>query len=237
MEIIKVKNYEEMSRAVADLFIAQIKQNPKAVLGLATGSTQEGAYDLIAEACKNNEADFSGVTTFNLDEYYGLTPENPQSYRYYMNKNLFDRVNIDKSKTNIPDGTAANPESECERYEALIESAGGIDLQLLGMGHNGHIAFIEPGEELPVKTHHAYLTEQTIKANSRFFTKDEKIPESAFSMGVKTIMDARKVILAVNGNAKANILKKALFGPVTTRIPASLLQLHHYLVVVTDCLD
>jgi len=235
MKIIRVKTYEEMSRAVADLIAAEVRNKPTSVLGLATGSTPVGAYKFLAEDCKNNKADFSEITTVNLDEYCGLTPDNPQSYRYFMDENLFKHINIDRAKTHVPDGTASDPDAECERYENLIKSLGGIDLQLLGMGHNGHIAFIEPGEELSAGTCHTYLTKQTIEANSRFFNDYEEVPKSAISMGIRTIMNARKIILAVSGNDKADTLKKALFGSITTRIPASVLQLHNNAVVVTDC--
>ncbi|MCL2108976.1 MAG: glucosamine-6-phosphate deaminase [Oscillospiraceae bacterium] len=236
MQVIKTNNYEDMSRVVAEMFIAQITAKPTSVLGLATGSTPESAYKLLVQAYENKQVDFSQVTTVNLDEYHGLTPDNPQSYRYFMNSNLFNLINIDKNKTHVPSGTAANPDAECERYEKLIEEVGGIDLQLLGMGHNGHLAFNEPGEELSPVTHHVYLSETTIKANSRFFETYEDVPKSAISMGMKSIMSGRKLILAVSGNAKANILKKALYGPITTQIPASLLQLHNDVTVVTDCL-
>jgi len=237
MKIVKVKSYEEMSSVVADLIIAEVNANPKTVLGLATGSTPVGVYKLIAEAYKKGEVDFSQVTTVNLDEYCGLSSDNPQSYRYYMNENLFKHINVNKANIHIPDGAASDPFAEAERYESLIESLGGIDLQLLGMGHNGHIAFIEPGGELPAKTHQARLTEQTIKANSRFFKESEEVPVSAISMGIKTIMNAGKIIFAVNGNQKCEVLKKALFGPVTTMIPASVLQMHNNAVTVTDCLN
>lgn len=233
MKIIKVNNYEEMSRVAADMITAQINAKPSSVLGLATGSTPEGTYKLLCEAA----VDFSGVTTVNLDEYCGLTPENPQSYRYFMNKKLFNHINIDKAKTHLPNGTTDDPDAECERYEKLIESLGGTDLQLLGMGNNGHLAFIEPADELPAKTCHVYLADSTIEANSRFFERYEDVPRSAISMGIKSIMSARKIILLVSGSAKAEILKKALFGPVTTQIPASLLQLHNDATVITDCLD
>ncbi|MDR2533106.1 MAG: glucosamine-6-phosphate deaminase [Oscillospiraceae bacterium] len=236
MKIINTANYEEMSRAVADLILEEVRSNPKTVLGLATGSTPLGAYSLLANAYKSGAADFSGVVSVNLDEYCGLAPDNHQSYRYFMDKNLFSHINIDRANTHVPDGTALNPEAEAERYEKLIESLGGIDLQLLGLGHNGHVAFIEPGDEFPAKTRHVYLDEQTIKANSRFFERHEDIPESAISIGIKAIMGAEKIILAVSGNDKANILKKSLYGAITPQVPASVLQLHNNLTIITDCL-
>ncbi|MCL2693547.1 MAG: glucosamine-6-phosphate deaminase [Oscillospiraceae bacterium] len=232
MQIIKVASYDEMSRRVADLIIAQISAKPNSVLGLATGSTPVGAYRLLRES----GADFSGLTTINLDEYCGLPPTHPQSYRRFMDENLFNHINIDRSRTHVPDGMAANPAAEAERYEALIKSLGGTDLQLLGLGHNGHIAFIEPGDELPAETCRVFLDEQTIKANSRFFDSADDVPKCAISMGIKTIMNAKKIVLAVSGCDKADALKKALYGGVTTRVPASVLQLHNDIIVVTDCL-
>jgi glucosamine-6-phosphate deaminase len=232
MNIIKVNNYDEMSRAAADLILAEIKTNPNAVLGLATGSTPVGAYKLLSEA----GADFSRVTSVNLDEYVGLPSAHPQSYRNFMNEKLFRHININPANTHLPDGMAGFPHTEAERYEMLIETLGGVDLQLLGMGHNGHIGFNEPGEEFTPKTHCVFLAEQTIKANSRFFDSPELVPESAITMGIKTIMSARKILFLVSGNDKANVLKKALYGSVTPRIPASVLQLHNELTVITDCL-
>ena len=237
MRIIKVKNYEEMSRVVADLIIADIKENPAMVLGLATGSTPIGAYGLLTEAYNNKEVDFSKVTTVNLDEYFGLAPENPQSYRYFMNEYLLNNININKEKTHVPNGIATDPSVESERYEKLIESLGGIDLQLLGMGNNGHIGFNEPCGEFASKTHHIKLTEKTITDNSRFFDNYEDVPKSAITMGIGTIMKARKLILAVSGSGKAEMLKKALFGPITPQIPASVLQLHNNVTAVVDCID
>jgi len=233
MKIIKTANYEEMSRAVADLIIAQVKEKPDSVLGFATGSTPVGAYKCIIA----DKPDFSKITSVNLDEYCGISADNPQSYRYFMENNLFNYINIDNAKTHVPNGMAQDPDAEAERYEALIEELGGIDLQLLGMGHNGHIGFNEPDEEFKAVTHRVYLAEQTIKANSRFFGEGEAVPESAITMGIRTIMQARKIILAVSGNDKANILKKSLFGPITPRVPASVLQLHNGLTVITDCLE
>jgi glucosamine-6-phosphate deaminase len=232
MKLIKVANYEEMSRAAADLLLAQVREKPQSVLGLATGSSPVGMYKLLAKA----DADFSQVMTVNLDEYCGLKPDNPQSYRRFMDENLFAHINIKQANTHVPDGMAENPDTEAERYEELIRSLGGIDLQLLGMGHNGHIGFNEPCEEFIADTHRVYLAEQTIKANSRFFESPEEVPTSAITMGIKTIMQARQIIVIASGSEKTNILKKALYGAITPRVPASVLQLHQNLKVVTDCL-
>jgi glucosamine-6-phosphate deaminase len=232
MKLIKVANYEEMSRAAADLFLAQVKEKPAGVLGLATGSSPIGLYKNLAAS----KADFSEVRTVNLDEYCGISPDNPQSYRYFMNENLFTHININPQNTHVPDGMAANPDSEAERYEQLIESLGEIDLQLLGMGHNGHIGFNEPAEEFIAATHRVYLAEQTIKANARFFESPEEVPTSAITMGIRTIMQARRIVVIASGSEKTNILKKALYGAITPRVPASVLQLHRNLTVVTDCL-
>ncbi|MCL2018580.1 MAG: glucosamine-6-phosphate deaminase [Oscillospiraceae bacterium] len=236
MRIIKVENYEQLSREVADLIAAEIREKPKCVLGLATGSTPVGAYKLLVRAYESGEIDFSEITSVNLDEYCGLPPDNPESYRRFMDENLFNHINIDKAKTHVPNGMAESLDAEAKGYEALIKSLGGIDLQLLGMGHNGHIGFNEPDEEFKALTHHVHLAEQTIKANSRFFESPEDVPKSAITMGIETIMHAKKIIIAVSGNDKANILKKALFGTITPRIPASILRLHNNLTVVTDCL-
>jgi glucosamine-6-phosphate deaminase len=232
MKLINVNNYEEMSRAAADLVLAQIKEKPNAVLGLATGSTPVGMYKLLTEA----NVDFGKITTVNLDEYCGLPPEHLQSYRYFMNEKLFVHINVNRENTHVPNGMASNLDMEAERYEKLIVTLGGVDLQILGMGHNGHIGFNEPAEEFPVKTHHVYLADQTIKANSRFFDSPDEVPKSAITMGIKTIMSAKKIVLMVSGNEKTNILKKALYGAITPRVPASVLQFHNDLIVVTDCL-
>jgi glucosamine-6-phosphate deaminase len=232
MKLIKVLNYEEMSRAAADLFLTQVSEKPTSVLGLATGSSPVGLYKNLAAS----KADFSQVTSVNLDEYCGLSADNPQSYRYFMNENLFRDININPQNTHVPDGMATNPDAEAERYEKFIQSLGGIDLQLLGMGHNGHIGFNEPEEEFVADTHRVYLAEQTIKANSRFFDSPEEVPTSAITMGIRTIMQARKIVVIASGSEKTNILKKALYGAITPRVPASVLQLHQNLTVVTDCL-
>lgn len=232
MNIMHVESYDKMSRIAANIIWAQIVLKPDCVLGLATGSTPVGIYRRLAELNRSGELDFSRVTTVNLDEYCGLDGSHPQSYRFFMDHQLFDHVNIDKARTYVPNGAAADPESECRRYDALIQSLGGIDLQLLGIGHNGHIGFNEPAAEFCVPTHVVELTPSTIKANSRFFESEEEMPTRAITMGMGAIMAARKVLLVVSGADKRDILEKALYGPVTPQVPASLLQLHPDVTVI-----
>ena len=233
MRIIKVKDYEEMSRKAADFIAAQIILKPNIVLGLATGSTPIGTYENLVRLNKDGCVDFSQVTSINLDEYYGLEPTHDQSYRYFMNKHLFSKININPENTHVPNGKADDIDAECRRYDNLIEKSGGIDLQLLGIGHNGHIGFNEPSDEFVPDTHCVSLTESTINANSRFFKSRDEVPRKAITMGIKAIMQAGKVLLIASGEDKKEILKKALFGPVTPRVPASILQLHRDLTVIT----
>ena len=232
MRIIHTENYQELSRQAANIICAQVNLKPNSVLGLATGSTPIGAYENIVAANKAGDVDFSQVTSVNLDEYCGLTGDNDQSYRYFMNEHLFKHVNIDMDKTNVPSGVAADPQAECERYDALIESLGGTDLQLLGIGHDGHIGFNEPDDHFEIATHIVELDPQTIEANARFFDSIDDVPRSAITMGMKAIMSAKKVLLIASGQDKQEILHKALFGPVTPRVPASILQLHPDLTVI-----
>lgn len=234
MVIHKTKTYRDMSKKAANVIAAQVILNPASVLGLATGSTPVGTYELLAEYCENGVVDFSNVKTVNLDEYYGLDASNEQSYRYFMNKSLFEKINIDISNTHVPNGKAENIDDECLRYEELISSLGGIDLQLLGIGHNGHIGFNEPCDIFPLKTHCVNLGESTINANSRFFNSIDEVPKKAITMGIGTIMKAKKVLLLASGEDKKEILKKALFGPITPSVPASILQLHNNLTVITS---
>lgn len=231
MKVIKVKNYDELSKVAASIIAAQVINNPKSVLGLATGSTPIGAYKNLVCAYNDGLLDFSNVKSINLDEYCGLSGENDQSYRYFMNDNLFNHVNIDKSNTFVPDGTAEDSEAECERYEALCESLGYADLQLLGIGHNGHIGFNEPASAFAAKTHCVKLQESTINANSRLFEKKEDVPTSAFTMGIGTILKAKKILL-VGGADKKEIIEKAIYGDVTPEVPASALQLHKDVTVI-----
>jgi len=234
MHIYKATDYHEMSRKAANIISAQIIIKPNCVLGLATGSTPVGIYQQLIEWYKKGDLDFSTVKTVNLDEYKGLPAENIQSYHYFMTKNLFSQVNINTESTYLPDGTQDDSEIECSRFNNLIEELGGIDLQLLGLGHNGHIGFNEPGDSFEKGTHCVALTESTIEANSRLFEEGEIVPKYAYTMGIKTIMLAKKILLVVSGEEKADILLKALTGPVTPSLPASILQLHPDLTVVAD---
>ena len=234
MRIYKAKDYEEMSRKAAGIVSAQIIMKPDCVLGLATGSTPVGLYKQLIEWYRNGDLDFSGVRTVNLDEYKGISRENDQSYYYCMHQHLFDRVNIDPERTNVPNGMEPDAEKECGRYEELIRSLGGVDLQLLGLGHNGHIGFNEPGEAFEKETHCVDLTESTIEANKRFFASADDVPKQAYTMGIKTIMQAKKILIVVNGENKADIVERAFFGPVTPEVPASILQLHNDVTLVGD---
>lgn len=234
MRIYRTKDYQEMSRKAAGIIGAQVVLKPDSVLGLATGSTPIGTYEYLIKGYQSGDLDFSEITTVNLDEYKGLTKENDQSYYYFMYHHLFKEINVDMNRVNIPDGTKEDGDAECARYEKVIEQCGGTDLQLLGLGHNGHIGFNEPAEEFVKETHCVQLTESTIEANKRFFASIDDVPRYAYTMGINTIMKAKKVLLIVSGEDKAEILKKALFGPVTPLVPASVLQLHKDLVVVAD---
>lgn len=234
MKIYETKDYQEMSRQAANILSAQVILKPDCVLGLATGSTPIGTYDQLVDWYNKGDVDFSQVRTVNLDEYRGLTRDNDQSYYYFMHQHLFDRVNIKLENTNVPDGTQEDAAKECARYEALIESMGGVDIQLLGLGHNGHIGFNEPAADFAVTTHCVDLTESTIEANKRFFESADDVPRQAYTMGIGTIMKAKKILLVVNGEGKADIVAKAFFGPVTPEVPASILQLHRDVTIVAD---
>ena len=234
MKIYEAKDYQEMSRKAANILSAQVILKPDCVLGLATGSTPIGTYDQLVEWYEKGDLDFSEVKTVNLDEYRGLTRDNDQSYYYFMHEHLFDRVNIDPANTNVPDGTEPDADKECARYEALIDSMGGVDIQLLGLGHNGHIGFNEPGAAFEKETHCVDLQERTIEANKRFFASADDVPRQAYTMGIKTIMMAKKILVVVSGEDKADIVEKAFFGPVTPSVPASILQMHPDVTVVAD---
>lgn len=232
MKIYQTKNYDDLSRVAANLIGAQIIQKPDSVLGLATGSSPIGTYKRLVEGYNNGDLDFSQIRTVNLDEYRGLPRENDQSYYYFMHDNLFDHVNINES--HLPDGTNPDSDAECARYEALIDSMGGIDLQLLGLGHNGHIGFNEPADAFPKCTNCVDLQESTIEANKRFFASIDDVPRQAYTMGIGTIMKAKKIVIVVSGEDKADIVNKAFFGPITPRVPASILQLHPDVALVAD---
>ena len=234
MKIYKAKDYKDMSRKAANIISAQVIMKPNCVLGLATGSTPIGTYDQLVEWYNKGDLDFSEVTTVNLDEYKGLPRTNDQSYYYFMHQHLFDRVNIDPERTNVPNGMEPDAEKECGRYEELIRSLGGVDLQLLGLGHNGHIGFNEPGEAFEKETHCVDLAGRTIETNKRFFASADDVPKQAYTMGIKTIMQAKKILIVVNGENKADIVERAFFGPVTPEVPASILQLHNDVTLVGD---
>lgn len=234
MRIYKVKNYEELSKKAANIIASQVILKPDCVLGLATGSTPIGTYENLAAKYEAGELDFSEVTSVNLDEYKGLDGSNDQSYRYFMNHNLFSKINIPLERTNVPDGTEEDSQKACHSYDKIIEDLGGIDLQLLGLGHNGHIGFNEPADHFPKGTHCVDLAESTIQANKRFFENEKDVPRQAYTMGIKTIMDARMVLVIVNGEGKADILNKVINGPVTPQVPASILQLHPNAVIIAD---
>ena len=232
MKFIKTDSYEKMSHIAANIIFAQVIQKPDSVLGLATGSSPVGTYKELIELCKKGDLDFSTVTSINLDEYVGLDGESDQSYRYFMNKNLFESVNIDVNKTFVPNGKAADLEAECKAYDERIAEYGGIDLQLLGIGLDGHIGFNEPDSCFTKETHIVELDESTIKANARFFESEADVPRKAVTMGMGGIMNAKKVLLIANGANKKEILEKAFYGPITPEVPASILQLHPDVTVI-----
>lgn len=234
MKIIKTKDYEHMSRVTANLLSAQVIMKPDCILGLATGSTPVGAYKQLVQWFQKGDLDFSEVTSVNLDEYKGLSPENDQSYRYFMNHNLFDHINIRKDHTFVPNGLEPDAEKACDDYNKIIHDLGGIDLQLLGLGNNGHIGFNEPSSSFEKETHCVDLTQSTIDANARFFSSLSEVPRQAYTMGIQTIMQAKKIVVAVSGQGKASIVKEAFFGPITPQVPASVLQLHSDVTVVGD---
>ena len=234
MKIFLVKNYEEMSAKAAEIFAEQIKAKPDCVLGLATGSTPEGLYANLAKANEKGEIDFAAVRTVNLDEYYPITPDNDQSYRYFMNAQLFDRVNINKANTFVPDGTAKDVDAFCKAYEERIDAMGGIDMQLLGIGRNGHIGFNEPDGELVPFTHLTSLTPSTIEANARFFASEADVPKHALTMGIQSVFKAKRVVMLVSGKDKAEALKAMIEGNLNTLCPASLLKLHPDVTVICD---
>ena len=234
MKVIKVKNYEELSRTAATIIAGVILSKPDCILGLATGSSPVGTYDQLAAMYEEGILDFSHVKSVNLDEYVGLDGSNDQSYRYFMQTNFFDHINIKPENTNVPNGLAEDPDAECIRYNKVIADLGGVDLQVLGMGPNGHIGFNEPEEAFELETHVVNLTENTIEANARFFASKDEVPRKAITMGIKSIMQARHILVVVSGADKADIVKAAFTGPVTPKVPASILQMHPNVSLVGD---
>lgn len=234
MRLYKAKDYKDMSRKAANIISAQVIMKPDCVLGLATGSTPIGTYQQLIDWYNKGDLDFSEVTTVNLDEYKGLSRDNDQSYYYFMHHNFFDHINLPETSSYLPNGMEPDSEKACKEYNDIIKKVGGIDLQLLGLGHNGHIGFNEPGDAFEQETHCVDLTASTIEANKRFFEKEEDVPRQAYTMGIKTIMQARKVLLVVSGESKAQILRDSFYGPVTPAVPASILQLHNDVSVVAD---
>ena len=234
MRIYQAENYTAMSRRAANIISAQVIYKPDCVLGLATGGTPVGLYKQLVDWYNKGDLSFAETRSVNLDEYLGLSPHHEQSYRYFMQVNLFDHIDIKPENTHVLNGLARDPQAECRAYNQLIRDLGGIDLQLLGMGHNGHIAFNEPGENFGLETHLVDLTERTIDANQRFFERREDVPRHALSMGIKNIMNARRILMVVSGEDKAEAVYKAFAGPVTKQVPASVLQLHPDVTLVGD---
>ena len=234
MRIIHVKDYDALSKKAAEIIAAQVILKPDCVLGLATGSSPIGTYQRLIAKHENDGLDFSQVKTVNLDEYVGLDASNDQSYAYFMQHTFFKHINIVQANTHIPMGSNQDAVEECSRYDALIQTLGGIDLQLLGLGPNGHIGFNEPNSHFSLGTHCVQLSEATIQANQRFFERKEDVPRYAYTMGIREIMQARKVLLIVSGNSKADIARHAFYGPVTSEVPASILQLHPDFTLIGD---
>lgn len=234
MKIIITKNYEELSKVAANEMADVVKSNPSAILGLATGGSPIGMYKELIRMNEAGEIDFSKVTTVNLDEYVGLSGDHPQSYRYFMNENLFNHINIDKNNTYVPNGLAENIEEECKNYDKKIADLGGTDVQLLGIGNNGHIAFNEPADDLVSGTHLTNLTQATIEANARFFDSIDEVPKTALTMGLGGIMKSKKIIVIASGESKAEAVKEMVSGKISTKMPASMLQMHRDVTVIID---
>ncbi len=234
MRVYCAKDYNHASRVAANIISAQVIIKPDCVLGLATGSTPIGTYEELIRRYEKGDLDFSKVHSINLDEYRGLSPENDQSYRYFMNTHLFDKINIDKKNTYVPDGLEPDKEKACRDYEEIIRVHGGVDLQVLGLGHNGHIGFNEPGSVFEKETHCVTLSETTREANARFFSSMDEVPTEAYTMGIGSIMQAKKIIVIVTGEGKRESVKKAFQGPITPDVQASVLQLHNDVILVGD---
>ncbi|MCM3114466.1 glucosamine-6-phosphate deaminase [Neobacillus sp. MER 74] len=234
MKIIEVKDYQQMSNKAAEYIIKKVIQNPNIKLGLATGGTPVGTYKCLIDDHQKKGTTYQKVTTFNLDEYVGLPGENKNSYRYFMNNQLFDYIDINKAKTNVPSGIAADFQEECHRYEDLINQHGGIDLQILGIGSNGHIGFNEPGTSFASKTHIVELASSTIQANARFFNKIEEVPTKAITMGISTIMKSKEILLLVSGEKKSEALFRLLNEEISENFPASVLKNHPCVTIIAD---
>lgn len=234
MNIIKAKDYNEMSRKAANIISAQVIMKPDCVLGLATGSSPLGIYAQLIDWYQKGDLDFSQTKSVNLDEYRGLSHDNDQSYYYFMRENFFQHINIDPKNTHVPNGMEMDAAKACADHEQIIRQLGGVDLQLLGLGNNGHIGFNEPGAAFEKETHCVNLSESTIQANSRFFKSIEDVPTQAYTMGIKSIMMAKKILIVVSGKAKADIVFKSFFGPVSPLVPASILQMHPDVTLVAD---
>ena len=232
MKFITVDSYEKLSRDAANIISAQVILKPACVLGLATGSSPVGAYAQLIKWYEKGDLDFSETISVNLDEYVGLKGDHPQSYRRFMQENLFDHINIKPENTFVPNGCADDLDKECDEYTERIERLGGIDLQLLGIGLDGHIGFNEPGDSFKNGTHVIDLHESTIKANARFFESESDVPRKAVTMGMGSIMRAKKILLIANGQQKKDVLMKAFYGPITPALPASILQLHPDVTVI-----
>lgn len=234
MRVYVAENYTDMSRKAANILSAQVILKPDTVLGLATGSSPVGTYQQLIAWYQKGDLDFAQVRTVNLDEYAGLAPDHEQSYRHFMQENFFDHINILQGNTNVPNGLAPDLEAECQRYNQVIQRLGGIDIQLLGMGHNGHIGFNEPGHAFELETHVVDLTANTIDANARFFASRDEVPRQAITMGIKSIMQAQRIVMVVSGEDKADIVRAAFTGPVVPQVPASILQMHPNFILVGD---
>jgi len=234
MEVVIKRDYDRMSKAAAQIVVDVLNTKPNAVLGMATGSTPLGLYQELVRQHKAGLVDFSRVTTFNLDEYVGLPPNHAQSYHYFMQEHFFQHVNIPRHNINIPSGTTSNYPAFCQWYEGRIAECGGIDLQILGIGSDGHIAFNEPGSSLSSRTRLKTLSKMTIDDNARFFERREDVPVYAITMGVGTILDARQLVLVASGKAKARAIAQAVEGPVTSMVTASALQMHRDAAVIVD---
>ena len=234
MNIKILKNEEQLGMAAANLFVSQVINKPDSILGFATGSSPLSTYKYIIKAYSDGIADFSGITTFNLDEYCGLKEDHSCSYHYFMNENLFNHINVPKDKVHVPSGVSENVDEECKNYDLAIDNAGGIDIQLLGIGNNGHIAFNEPADDFGFGTHKVALTESTIEANKRFFNDISEVPLFAVSMGIGSIMKARKIIIIAIGKSKAQAVYDMINGDVTPMVPASVLRFHQDVTVLLD---